>query len=70
MDDAALRRSVDAQDWAKAFMSVFDGRSGDIDEGTMIGWFANYRFTVEEALTGSSAKAVEEFLARWEAEGE
>jgi len=68
--EEALRRSVDAQDWAKAFMSVFEGRSGAIDEGTMIAWFANYRFTVEEALTGSSAKAVEDFLARWEADGE
>ena len=33
--------SFDARDWAEAFMKNFGDRKQDIDEGLMIGWFAN-----------------------------
>lgn len=33
--------SFNALDWAEAFMKHFGHRKDDIDEGVMIGWFAN-----------------------------
>lgn len=41
VDEAKLRMTTDASVWAEAFMQTFGPRLGDIDEGTMIGWFAN-----------------------------
>jgi hypothetical protein len=34
-------RSFDARDWAAAFMRQFGDRKHEIDEGLMLGWFAN-----------------------------
>jgi hypothetical protein len=62
IDELTLRIDPDAQAWAKAFMSVFHGRSGDIDEGTMIGWFANYRFVVQESITHEAHNAFVKFV--------
>lgn len=36
-----LLATTDAQTWAREFMSLFGKRKDDIDEGLMIGWFAN-----------------------------
>ena len=33
--------TMDAAAWAKEFMHIFGKRLGEIDEGLMIGWFAN-----------------------------
>lgn len=44
--EAVLRDSTDARVWAQEFVAMFHGREiGEgpltVDEGTMIGWFAN-----------------------------
>lgn len=36
-----LLQTMDAQVWAKEFMSLFADRKEEIDEGLMIAWFAN-----------------------------
>lgn len=41
----------DAQAWARAFMSEFGEDRERIDEGTMIGWFANAIERSTDALT-------------------
>jgi hypothetical protein len=43
-DSAQVRRlhaTTDAAVWAAEFMALFGSRLEDIDEGLMIGWFAN-----------------------------
>ena len=32
---------IDAQKWAQEFMRIWSGRWSEVDEGLMIGWFAN-----------------------------
>lgn len=41
--EARLRSTTDAQVWAREFIDMFGGpeRCAFIDEGLMIGWFAN-----------------------------
>lgn len=39
--EVKLNGTMDAQVWAKEFMKNFGHRLEDIDEGLMIGWFAN-----------------------------
>lgn len=34
-------KGIDAQKWAKEFMRIWSGRWSEVDEGLMIGWFAN-----------------------------
>jgi len=42
MKDYELVQTMDAQIWAKEFMHTFGAdRRNEIDEGLMIGWFAN-----------------------------
>jgi hypothetical protein len=40
-DPNALLQTTDAQEWAQGFMRLFGDRRDEIDEGLMIGWFAN-----------------------------
>ena len=41
MDKANLNGTTDAAVWASEFMRLFGQRLNEIDEGLMIGWFAN-----------------------------
>lgn len=41
VDQNKLHSTTDAQVWAQEFMREFGNRKDDIDEGLMIGWFAN-----------------------------
>lgn len=41
VDEAKLRSKADPRVWAEEFMKEFGNRKKDIDEGLMIGWFAN-----------------------------
>lgn len=41
VDEKKLLGSPDAKVWAEEFMAEFGDRREDIDEGLMIGWFAN-----------------------------
>jgi hypothetical protein len=41
MPDQRVLDTPDAAVWAREFMKEFGGRRQDIDEGLMIGWFAN-----------------------------
>lgn len=36
-----LQNTTDGQIWAQEFMRLFGDRRDEIDEGLMIGWFAN-----------------------------
>lgn len=36
-----LHNTADAQIWAKTFMEIWGSRLNEIDEGLMLGWFAN-----------------------------
>lgn len=58
-----LLSTTDAQVWARAFMERFGGLTvgeGTVDEGTMIGWFANAIETGREAGRKLIAIHVEE----------
>lgn len=39
--EAKLHSTMDAKVWAEEFMRIFGQKLSEIDEGLMIGWFAN-----------------------------
>lgn len=41
MDAKDLHNTTDAQVWTKTFMEIWGSRLNEIDEGLMLGWFAN-----------------------------
>lgn len=41
MTASELLQTMDARVWAQEFIRIFKDRKEDIDEGLMIGWFAN-----------------------------
>jgi hypothetical protein len=58
VDEEKLRSTTDVTVWAAEFVKFFDGRmiesgntaDGALDEGTMIGWFANYAQTCNDFM--------------------
>jgi hypothetical protein len=57
------RTNVDAMHWAEQFCQhrIDNGWTmEDIDEGLMVGWFANYRFCVQDPLTDRIEKLEKE----------
>lgn len=44
---------TDASKWAEAFMQINGARLADIDESTMIGWFANAIMAMHDKLQGN-----------------
>lgn len=62
MSEKKLNGNMNAEDWAKEFMRIFSGHvcgeNEKIDEGSMIGWFAN------AILTGYDSKPDHDELAR------
>jgi hypothetical protein len=61
LNNADLLSTIDAEVWAKDFMSIFGNRKEDIDEELMFAWFANaimcgydyaMRLKKEEPLNG------------------
>jgi hypothetical protein len=64
------RTNVDAMHWAEQFCQhrIDNGWTmEDIDEGLMVGWFANYRFCVQDPLTDRIEKLEKEKEALREA---
>ena len=56
-----LYATTDAAVWAAEFMAEFGDRKDDIDEGLMIGWFANAIETAER-INGERTRRELEFL--------
>lgn len=54
VDQNRLYAKPDAKVWADEFMAEFGDRREDIDEGLMIGWFAN---AMEQAVIHRQADA-------------
>lgn len=50
----ALLETTDGQKWAQEFMRLFGDRRDEIDEGLMIGWFANAIETGRRAGEGQN----------------
>jgi hypothetical protein len=64
VDEKRLYATSDASVWAEEFIKEFGPRKEDIDEGLMIGWFANAICTATDAvarqLRGAMRKALNE----------
>jgi hypothetical protein len=51
--DISIHTNPDAQEWAKFFMRVYkENPDMVIDEGLMIGWFANAMMAMHDHLKG------------------
>lgn len=51
MSDIKIDKSnIDAMYWAEKFCAIQRETDFEIDEGLMVGWFANYRFAVADPL--------------------
>jgi hypothetical protein len=63
---AKLHATTDARVWAEEFMKIvrakWDGATLPIDEGLMIGWFANAMETVEVLRHGSDVRRYRDAL--------
>lgn len=53
MSDMLDRMGTDPAKWAEEFIKLFHGKGmeGDVDEGLMLGWFANAMVAAESAAT-------------------
>jgi len=56
-EDLVRRHDIDAHKWAASFIQIFGSDLRRIDEGLMIGWFANAIMTTHDKV--SIAKDIE-----------
>lgn len=63
INEHELLSTTDAKVWAQEFMRLFGDRREDIDEGLMIGWFANAMAAQEIEM---SRYLIHEFFQRME----
>lgn len=62
--DLVKQQSRDAHLWAKSFMSLYGNRLNEIDEGLMIGWFANAMMAMYDSIHNREIYKLKQQLKR------
>lgn len=65
-EEINLHSTMDASVWAEEFIRIFAHRRDEIDEGLMIGWFANSIMTGYDHATSKFRGEIETLRAQLE----
>ena len=57
--DMSIHTNRDAKEWAKFFMGTWKNKLNEIDEETMLSWFANAMMAMHDSLYNNEFKNLE-----------